>query len=105
MAIKTTPVTSIGKDSQGLEVSWQGGQFVMIIADRGLVSCGVIDKEVMEKFGFAVAIARGTPEKPLVTTDDLLAANIADVTQKAAAYGVKVGMKGQEALEIISAKE
>jgi len=102
VAIKTTPVTSNGKACQGLEVTWEGGQFVMIVAEKGLISCGVIDKQVMERFDAAIAIARGTPEKPLVTTEDLLAAKIADVTQKAAAMGVEVGMQGEAALEIIS---
>ena len=101
MAINTTPITADGKACQGLEVSWEGGQFVMIVADKGLVSCGIIDKDVMDKFGFAIAIARGTPEKPLVKADDLLTANIADVTDSAAAIGVKAGMTGREALEVI----
>jgi len=102
MKIEMVPVKSGKEDSQGLQVSWQGGQFVMIVTERGLVSCGVIDKEVMGRFGAAVAIARGTPQKPLVTVDDLLGARIADVTREAASYGVEVGMSGKEALEKLS---
>jgi len=99
MEIKTVPVQAGGKTAQGLMVSWDGGQFVMIVAEKGLVSCGVIDKAVMERFDAAVAIARGTPEKPLKTVEDLLAARIADVTKKAASsFGVGAGMTGQEAL-------
>ncbi len=99
MEIKTVPVAAGGKTAQGLMVSWDGGQFVMIIAEKGVVSCGVVDKVVMERFDAAVAIARGTPEKPLRTVEDLLGAKIADVTQKASsAFGVEVGMKGEDAL-------
>jgi uncharacterized protein YunC (DUF1805 family) len=99
MEIKTVPVAAGGKTAQGLMVSWDGGQFVMIIAEKGIVSCGVVDKVVMERFDAAVAIARGTPEKPLRTVEDLLGAKIADVTQKASSsYGIQVGMKGDEAL-------
>ena len=100
MEIKTVPVPAGGKTAQGLMVSWDGGQFVMIIAEKGVVSCGVVDKAVMERFDAAIAIARGTPEKPLRTVEDLLAAKIADVTKKASSsFGIQVGMKGEEALK------
>lgn len=100
MEIKTVPVQASGKTAQGLMVSWDGGQFVMIIAEKGIVSCGVVDKEVMERFDAAIAIARGTPEKPLRTVEDLLAARIADVTKKASSsFGIHVGMNGEEALK------
>jgi len=99
MEIKTVPVPTGGKTAQGLMVSWDGGQFVMIIAEKGVVSCGVVDKAVMERFDAAIAIARGTPEKPLRTVEDLLGARIADVTKKAtSSFGIHVGMKGEEAL-------
>jgi len=100
MEIKTVPVPVGSKTAQGLMVSWDGGQFVMIVAEKGLVSCGVVDKEVMERFDAAIAIARGTPEKPLRTVEDLLAAKVADVTRKASSsFGIQAGMKGEEALK------
>jgi len=100
--VKTTPVAGKGSPAVGLEVSWIDSQFVMIIAEKGVVACGVIDKGVMERAGAAIAIARGTPQKQLVTVDDLLSAKIQDVTEKAAGYGVTVGMTGREALDILS---
>lgn len=103
MKIEVIPLVSVKGKPQALQVSWQGGQFVMIVTEKGLVSCGVIDKEVMDRFGAAVAIARGTPQKPLVTVEDLLDARIADVTREAESRGVKVGMNGKEALEKLSA--
>jgi hypothetical protein len=45
MKIEMVPVKSRKEDSQGLQVSWQGG-----------------------RFGAAVDIARGTPQKPLMTS-------------------------------------
>ena len=100
MKITTVPVPTGEKTAEGPMVSWEGGQFVIIVAEKGLVSCGVIDKDVMERFDAAIAIARGTPEKPLRTVQDLLNAKIADVTKKASfSFGIKVGMKGEEALK------
>ncbi len=101
MPVNLTSVNSKDAAAMGLAVSWTDCQFVMIVADKGLVSCGVIDVEVMNRFGAAIAITRGTPEKPLVTADDLLAATVAEVTDKAAEYGVQPGMTGQEALDLL----
>jgi uncharacterized protein YunC (DUF1805 family) len=102
MPILTTPIETPSGTAEALEVSWDGGQFVMIIVKYGVLSCGVIDEKVMARFGAAVAIARGTPENPLVTPDDLLAATVADVTEEAAAKGITVGMTGADALAKLS---
>lgn len=102
MPINVSGVPCKGAANLGLAVSWSDSQFVMIVAERGLVSCGVVDKAVMERAGAAIAIARGTPEHPLKTVEDLLCARIADVTAKAAEYGIVAGMTGAEALRILS---
>lgn len=87
------------KTVTGLEISWDNGQCVLIVADKGLMACGVVDLEVMEEFNFAVAISHGTPEKPLVTTEDLLNAKITGVTSEAQNLGIIKGMSGRKALE------
>jgi uncharacterized protein YunC (DUF1805 family) len=50
-----------------------------------------------------VAIARGTPLKPLVEPEDLLDAKIVDATPQAKALGIQVGMIGREAVELLLA--
>ena len=103
MAINIRPVIAGKTPALGMEVAWSDSQFVLVVTDRGLVACGVVDREVMDRAGAAIAIARGTREKPLVTVEDLLGATIADVTSKAMAYGIRAGMSGREALELLSA--
>ncbi len=100
--VKVVPVNAEGGPALGIEASWVGSQFVMIIADKGFVACGVIDVGVMERAGAAVAVARGTPEKQLVVVDDLLVAKIQAITERAGSLGVVVGMTGREALDILS---
>ncbi|MBN1573510.1 MAG: DUF1805 domain-containing protein [Deltaproteobacteria bacterium] len=100
--VKVVPVTAKGGPALGIEASWIGSQFVMIIADRGLVACGVIDVSIMDRVGAAVAVARGTPERQLIVVDDLLNAKIQDMTERAGSLGVEVGMTGREALDILS---
>jgi Domain of unknown function (DUF1805) len=47
----------------------------------------------------AIAIARGTPEKPLVEPEDLLEAKIVEATPQAQRLGVTIGMTGKAAVE------
>lgn len=103
MAIEVSPVIAKQTPALGLTVAWSDSQFVMIVTDKGLVSCGVVDKALMDRAGAAIAIARGTPENPLVTVEDLLAAKIVDMTSKAESCGVTLGMTGAQALEVLSA--
>lgn len=83
----------------GSSQRWDGGQFCSILTGRGLVGCGIYDVKTAERFGQAVAIARGTPQKPLAEPEDLLEARIVELTPQAAALGVAVGMTGREAVE------
>ncbi len=46
----------------------------------------------------AVAIAKGTPAKPLVEPEDLYNARIVAVSEPAKALGIEPGMTGSEAL-------
>ncbi len=69
------------------------------MAPRGIVGCGIFDLEVCERFGFAVAMAHGTPERPLVVPEDVLAARIDVVSSEARKLGIEPGMTGAVALE------
>ena len=82
----------------GVSFRWPGGQYCAIHTDRGLVGCGIYDCPVASEFGLAVAIARGTPERPLCEPEDLLPARIVELTDAAAQLGIQVGMTGKEAL-------
>src|ERR1041384_1525165 len=85
----------------GISNRWQKGQYCTILTEAGLVGCGIYDVKTAAEFGQAVAIARGTPEKPLVDPEDLFDAKIVEATPQAAALGVKLGMTGREAVELL----
>lgn len=90
--------TSTG-EAVGAEYAWIGGQYCAIHAPGGVIGCGIYDLAVADEFNLAVAIAKGTPEKPLRTPEELLTATILATTRRAAAMGIKPGMTGAEALE------
>jgi uncharacterized protein YunC (DUF1805 family) len=104
MLISVEGVRTEGAPAQGLSVQWDDGQFVVIVLPKGVVGCAAIDVSVMEDFDMAVATAHGTPESPLVVPDDLIAATISGVTKKARAMGIREGMTGGQAVEIMAGK-
>jgi len=87
----------------GISNRWHKGQYCMILTQAGLVGCGIYDVKTAAEFGQAIAIARGTPAKPLVNPEDLFEAKIVDATPKAKELGVKIGMTGREAVELLLA--
>ena len=97
--IKVCDIKMKNGNVKGLTVIWNNGQYVAITGNKGFLGCGAFDLNVMEEFNFAVAIAKGTPEHPFKTPEDLLNANVASVTKKAIELGIFIGMKGKDALE------
>jgi uncharacterized protein YunC (DUF1805 family) len=87
----------------GISNRWHNGQYCMILTAAGLVGCGIYDVKTAAEFGQLVAIARGTPQKPLVEPEDLLDAPIVDATPQARAAGVQIGMSGRAAVELLLA--
>ena len=53
----------------------------------------------------AIAIARGTPQNPLVEPEDLFQARIVEATRQARELGVEIGDTGMEALAKLLASE
>jgi uncharacterized protein YunC (DUF1805 family) len=82
----------------GCSYRWPTGQYCAIHTDQGILGCGLYDCNVATKFSMPVAIARGTPEKPLREPEDLLDAKVAEVSEAAKQAGVVPGMTGLEAI-------
>ncbi|MFO0917746.1 MAG: DUF1805 domain-containing protein [Planctomycetaceae bacterium] len=85
----------------GTSSKWIAGQYCSILTAAGIVGCGIYDMKTPAEFGQAIAIARGTPQNPLIEPEDLLEAKIVDCTPKAKSYGIQIGMTGREAVELM----
>ena len=83
----------------GMSHRWHKGQYCSILTAAGIVGCGIYDIKTAGHFGQAIAIARGTPEKPLVEPEDLLEAKIVEATPQALSLGITIGMTGKAAVE------
>ena len=85
----------------GISNRWHRGQYCSILTKAGIVGCGIYDMETPAEFGQAIAIAKGTPECPLVEPEDLFDARIVACTPKAASFGIETGMTGRQAVELM----
>jgi uncharacterized protein YunC (DUF1805 family) len=83
----------------GISNRWRSGQYCTILTEAGLVGCGIYDVKTAAEFGQAIAIARGTPQQPLVDPEDLFDARIVEATPQARELGIQPGMTGREAVE------
>lgn len=83
----------------GIANKWNRGQYCSILTPAGIVGCGIYDMQTPAEFGQAIAIARGTPQHPLVEPEDLLDAQIVDCTPQARSLGITIGMTGRDAVE------
>jgi uncharacterized protein YunC (DUF1805 family) len=85
----------------GTSQRWHQGQYCSILTAAGIVGCGIYDLKTPAEFGQAIAIAKGTPAHPLTEPEDLYDAKIVGLTPQAEALGIRVGMTGREAVELM----
>jgi uncharacterized protein YunC (DUF1805 family) len=88
-------------EALGMSHRWHKGQYCSILTKAGIVGCGIYGLEIPAEFDQAIAIARGTPANPLVEPEDLLPAKIVGMTPRAESFGIKIGMTGREAVELM----
>ncbi len=72
-----------------------------ILTPVGIVGCGIYDLKRSAELGQAIAIAKGTLEKPLAEPEDLFDAKISGLTPQAEELGIQIGMTGKEAVELM----
>ena len=89
----------------GISHRWENGQYCALLTRKGLVGCGIYDLACADEFRFAFALAKGTPDRPLVEPEDLLSARIVRVSHSAREMGIREGMTGEEALGLLLAAE
>jgi uncharacterized protein YunC (DUF1805 family) len=85
----------------GISNRWNKGQYCSILTAAGIVGCGIYDIPTAAEFDMALAIAKGTPENPLVEPEDLFNAKIINLTPRAKDYGIEIGMTGKQAVELM----
>jgi uncharacterized protein YunC (DUF1805 family) len=85
------------KTVTGLRWEMQNAPLLLIRARRGFVMCGYLNIETADDLGDAAAVVRGVS-----SFDDILTAPLQAVTGTARKLGIREGMTGREALEIMA---
>ena len=70
--------------------------FLMIIGQTGFVMCGFLNMDAAEKLNVAAAMV-----SDVRNFDDVLGAEIKAATSKAKIKGIRIGMKGKEAVKLL----
>jgi len=85
---------SIGrKSAQGIEIPLANAVLVLVVARKGFLMCGYLDKKMAEKLGDRAAIISGVK-----SVDEMLAGPVAELTAAAQRAGIRKGMPGILAL-------
>jgi uncharacterized protein YunC (DUF1805 family) len=80
-----------------IEVEVTAPPIYILAGEKGFVGCGYFSSKIGNKAGHAVAMVAG-----VYSWDDILNKDVTEVSNKAAALGVKVGMKGCEAAVLLA---
>jgi uncharacterized protein YunC (DUF1805 family) len=95
--INMTPLKINDNVAVGLRVDLPDSPPLLLIVGRtGFVMCGFLNIDVAEKVNVTAAMVSGVK-----TFEDVLAADIKAVTSKAQMKGIKVGMKGEDAVKLL----
>jgi uncharacterized protein YunC (DUF1805 family) len=95
--IHTAPLKLDDKIATGLKVDLPDSPpLVMIIGKTGFVMCGFLNMEAAEKLNVTAVMVRGVRN-----FDDVLEAEVKAVTSRAVKKGIKVGMKGKDAVKLL----
>lgn len=77
----------------GLSLPTEKSTVLLLRGERGFLGCGYFSVATADVLGEAVAIVRGVK-----SYEDMLAADVVEVSARAAELGVTVGCSGMEAL-------
>jgi uncharacterized protein YunC (DUF1805 family) len=90
-----------GKEADGYVIPLGKVNLVNVVTDVGMVGCGAFDVAALNNFGYPAAKVRPTEGSSIATIDDLLQGIIKEVNPAAEKLGLKVGISGREALELL----
>ncbi len=89
------------KDADGYVIPIGKANIVCVITDTGMAGCGAFDVLALDSFTYPAVKIKSSTGNTIATIDDLLAGTVKEVNKEAAKFGIKVGMTGREALDLL----
>ncbi len=89
------------KQADGYVIPLGPVSLVNIVTDVGMVGCGAFDVSALNSFGYPAAKVRPAQGTSIATIEDLLQGIVKEVNPAAEKLGLKIGLTGKEALELL----
>jgi uncharacterized protein YunC (DUF1805 family) len=89
------------KTADGFIIPLGPANLVAIKTDIGMIGCGVFDVAALDSFSYPAAKVRPSIGPSIVDTDDLLKGIVKEANRSAMGRGIKNGMTGRAALELL----
>lgn len=90
-----------GKQARGYVISLGPANLVFIVTDKGMVGCGAFDVMALSSFGYPAARVRPSKGSSIASIEDLLEGIIKEANPAAEKRGVRMGMSGRQALDLL----
>ena len=89
------------KTADGFVIPLGPANLVAIKTDVGMIGCGAFDVAALDSFSYPAAKIRPSVGPSIVDTDDLLKGIVKEANRSAMGLGIKNGMTGRAALELL----
>lgn len=89
------------KEADGYVIPLGPVNLVFVTTDAGMISCGAFDIHIFDKYSYPAVRIKSLSGAPLVTVEDLLINPVNDANNSAAKRGIRSGMTGKEALDLL----
>jgi len=89
------------KQADGYIIPLKKANIVCVVTDDGMAGCGAFDVMVLDSFDYPAVRMKSSSGNPIATVNDLLSGTVKEVNNTAAKLGIKVGMTGRQALDLL----
>ena len=90
-----------GKQARGYVIPLGPVNLVAVVTEVGLVGCGAFDVMALSSFGYPAARVRPSKGSSIASIEDLLEGIIKEANPAAEKLGVRMGMSGRQALDLL----
>ena len=98
--VKPETLNVNGNQIQGVLIESPGGEghpnMIVLVCSKGYIMCGYLNQEAAEKFGDAACVVGGS------SFEEILVNPVKAVLPEAEKLGIKTGMTGAQACDILS---
>jgi uncharacterized protein YunC (DUF1805 family) len=89
------------KTADGFVIPLGHVNLVAIKTDEGMVGCGAFDVAALDSFSYPAAKVRPALGPSIADTNDILTGIVREANRAALGRGIKTGMTGRQALELL----